>query len=209
MKTTIITIALIIGFVANTFAQTPPPLPAQPGNPRVSFLLKNTLGYHRMFLAQGPGIAYGFTMNKRETTPKNWPVGTSLYFSQDGETPGERILTVTAADEGKTLTTGTTTPTETPKLTNEGGIAFKLHNPSWLPRKVTLISYAPGEAGNSTSIFMMAMKSNIAFSFPVGTKLYLANSEQVDVVMSGKRIDSGKPFHVVRKEDTGRVIDLE
>jgi hypothetical protein len=209
MKTTIATIALLINFFIIATAQTPRPLPAQPGTPRVSFLLKNTLGYHRMFLAQGPGVAYGFTMNKHETTPKNWPVGTSLYFSQDGETPGEHILTVTATDEGKTLNTGIVAPKETPIPTKEGGVAFKLHNTSWLPRKVTLISYAPGEAGNSTAGFMLPMKGNKSVRFPVGTKLYLANSEQIDVVMSGKRIDNGKPFLVVKKDDAGRVVNLD
>jgi hypothetical protein len=39
--------------------------------------------------------------------------------------------------------------------------------------------------------------------------LYLANSEQVDVVMSGKRIDGGKPFMIVKKDDAGRMVDLE
>ena len=88
---------------ANVLAQSPRPLPAAPNTPRanpgrVSFMLKNTLGYHRMFLVQGPGIAYGFTMDKHKTTPKNWPVGTNLHFSQDGETSTGLILTVTAAD---------------------------------------------------------------------------------------------------------------
>jgi hypothetical protein len=41
-----------------------------------------------MFLVEGPGIAYGFSMNRRETTPKNWPVGASLYYSRDGEQRG-------------------------------------------------------------------------------------------------------------------------
>jgi hypothetical protein len=215
MKTPIATIALFISIFTNAFAQSPRPLPAQPGNLRVSFMLKNTLGYHRMFLAQGPGIAYGFTMNKRETTPKNWPVGTNLYFSQDGETPGERILTVTADDEGKTLTTGTVTPNETPRKdashasSNETKVAFKLHNTSFLPKRIALISYEPGKGGNGTSIFPIAPKGNAQFTFPVGTKLYIANSEQVDIVMSGKRIDNGKPFHVVRQEDAGKVINLE
>lgn len=208
MKTTIVTIALLISFFANLLAQSPRPLPAAPNTPRISFVLKNTLGYSRMFLAQGPGIAYGFTMGKRETTPKNWPVGTNLYFSQDGETPGTLILTVTAVDGGRTLTTGTVTPIETSKPADEGGVKFQLHNTSLLPRKVTLVSYAPGETGNGTYGFMMGMKGNKSVYFPVGTKLYIANSDQVDVVMSGKRIDSGKPFMIVKKEDAGKVIDL-
>ncbi|WP_375446485.1 hypothetical protein [uncultured Fibrella sp.] len=205
----IIFVCLLSGSTASMQAQTPSPLPVAPNTPRVSFMLKNTLGYHRMFLAQGPGIAYGFTMGKRETTPKSWPVGTNLYFSQDGETPGALILTISADDEGKMLTTGTVTPKDTPKPANEGGVAFKLHNTSLLPRKITLVSYAPGETGNGTTGFMLATKGNKSVLFPVGTKLYIANSDQVDVVMSGKRIDAGKPFMVVKKEDAGRVINLD
>lgn len=102
---------LTISAVAQSTPATPPP-PLAPGTARVSFLLKNTLGYHRLFRAYGPGVAYGFTMNRRETTPKNWPVGTGLYLSTDGETNGPLILTVTAADEGKTLTTVSHQPAE-------------------------------------------------------------------------------------------------
>ena len=211
MKTIITTAlaGLLLGFCLIAQAQAPRPLPAAPSTPRVSFMLKNTLGYHRMFLAKGPGIAYGFSMGKRETTPCHWPVGTNLHFTKDGETPTGLILTVTAADEGKTLTTSTVTPSETLKPADEGGVAFKLHNTSLLPRKITLISYAPGETGNGTYGFMMGMKGTKSVYFSVGTKLYIANSEQVDVVMSGKRIDGGKPFMIVKKEDAGKVIDLD
>ncbi|MEZ0541251.1 hypothetical protein [Fibrella arboris] len=181
---------------------------------RVTFMLKNTLGYHRMFRVEGPGIAYGFTMNKRETVPCNWPVGSKLYFSNDGETTKGLILTVTAADAGKTLPTGDATADNTradrPAAdATANKVTFVLHSTSLIPRKITLISYEPGATGNGTSGFMLGIKGNRTCSFPVGTKLYLANSEQVDVVMSGKRIDTGKPFLVVKKEDAGRVVDLD
>ncbi|CCH00079.1 hypothetical protein FAES_2070 [Fibrella aestuarina BUZ 2] len=171
---------------------------------RVSFLLKNTLNYSRMFRAEGPGMAYGFTMGKHATTPCNWPVGSKLYFSEDGTVKGRLITTVTAADEGNTIPTDQSTPAQS--ATSLPSVTFRLASKSLLPRKFTLISYAPGEPGNSTTGFMLAPKGSRSFTFPVGTKLYLANSEQVDVVMSGKRIDDGKPFWIVKKDDQGKVI---
>ncbi|MBO0951722.1 hypothetical protein [Fibrella forsythiae] len=190
------------------------PVAALGSTDRISFMLKNTLGYHRMFRVEGPGIAYGFTMNRRETVPCSWPVGSKLYFSSDGETTKGLILTVTEADAGKTLTTGDVT---TDKTRNEqptasatpNRITFVLHNTSLLPRKIALISYEPGERGNGTNIFTILPKGNKKFSFPADTKLYLANDDDVSIVMSGKRIDSGLPFLVVKKEDAGRIIDLD
>ncbi|MEZ0611292.1 hypothetical protein ACAW74_22465 [Fibrella sp. WM1] len=192
---------------------TVPPPPLTPNAPRVSFLLKNTLGYHRLFRAYGPGIAYGFTMDRRETTPKNWPVGTGLYFSTDGETNGPLILTVTAADEGKTLTTGTHTPAEpryaaviTPAEANR--VPIRLRNSGLLPKRVALISYEPGERGNGTTILTLLPRMSKAFTFPIGTRLYLADDAQVNTVMSGRSIDNGKPFHVVTLGDASGTVDL-
>ncbi len=177
---------------------------------RITFMLKNTLGYHRMFRVEGPGIAYGFTMNKRETVPCNWPVGAKLYFSRDGETTTTLILTITADDEGKTLVTGTGAGAmkSKPVAAAQTGITFRLYNPSFLPRKIALISYEPGIPGNSTNIFVMVPLGTTKFTFPVGTRLYLADREQVDVVMSGKRIDSSKPFLILKKEDSGKAFSI-
>lgn len=188
---------------------------AQKGTPaetvgRVPFVLKNTLGYHRMFRAEGPGMAYGFTMNKRESVPCNWPVGSKLFFSPDGETTGSLILTITAADAGRTLLTDV--PDNDPKspiIKSDEGVTITLRNASLRSRKVSLISYAPGETGNGTVIFRLAPLVGVkSFTFPVGTRLYLANSEQVGVVMSGKRIDTGPPFLTVKKEDGKAIINI-
>ena len=183
---------------------------------RITFMLKNTLGYHRMFRVEGPGIAYGFTMGRRETVPCTWPVGSKLYFSRDGETTTGLILTITAADDGKTLGTDTgTTETagaSTPQAlgqTAKETITIRLRNASMKSRKVALISYLPGEPGNSTNIFTMAPLVGVrSFRFPVETKLYLADDEQVRTVMSGKRIDDSRPFLVVRASDTGKTYIL-
>jgi hypothetical protein len=217
MKINTIALLLFVSLLfttATVSAQTP--LPAN-GEPRITFMLKNTLGYARMFLVQGPGIAYGFSMDKRQTIPCNWPVGSKLYFSQDGKTGTGLILTVSAADEGKTLTTDTGTTETTPTVAevlakaevSARKVTVRLRNPSLLPRKITLISYEPGTIGNGTTGCMLAPKGTKSFTFPVGTKLYLADSEQVDVVMSGKRIDSGKPFLTVKAEDAGQAFDVK
>lgn len=215
MKTNTIILLLFVSlFTTAVSAQTP--LPAN-GEKRITFMLKNTLGYSRMFLAVGPGMAYGFSMGKRQTVPCNWPVGSKLYFTQDGKTGTGLILTVSANDEGKTLTTDTGAAEAKPTVAEVAAkaeavarkVTIKLHNPSLLPRKITLISYEPGDPGNSTNGFMLGSKGNRTFTFPVGTKLYLADSEQVDVVMSGKRIDSGKPFLTVKAEDAGQAFDVK
>lgn len=215
MKTNTIILLLFVSlFTTAVSAQTP--LPAN-SEPRITFTLKNTLGYSRMFLAQGPGMAYGFSMGKRQTVPCNWPVGSKLYFSQNGKTGTGLILTVSANDEGKTLTTDTgmteTTPTVAEAAAKAGmearKVTVRLRNPGLLPQRITLISYEPGDTGNGTTGCMLSPKGTRAFRFPVGTKLYLADSEQVDVVMSGKRIDAGKPFLTVKAEDGGKAFDVK
>ncbi|TAE31128.1 MAG: hypothetical protein EAZ91_08830 [Cytophagales bacterium] len=209
MKTWILTILLSVClWPALSIAR---PLSDDP--PRVTFMLKNTLGYHRMFLVEGPGIKYGFTMGRRETIPCNWPIGAKLHFTQDGETGTGLIFTVKAEDEGKTLGTDTGT---SPKEVNTGSVAsetdnrvqIRLRNPSILAKKVAVISYEPGAGGNGTTISVFAPKASVRFQFPVGTKVYLADNEQVNAVMSGKRIDSEKPFLVVKEDDKGRTFDI-
>lgn len=182
------------------FAQSSPP-----ATERISFVLKNTLGYHRMFRAEGPGIAYGFSMNRDEKTPKNWPIGTTLYFSQTGDTADQSILTVTANDAGKTLETAGRPSESTGQMAT---IRVRFRNNSILPRKIMLISYRPDEPGNGTRGFMLLPGGVSQQSFPVGTKVYFANDSQVDVVMSGKRIDAEKPFMVIKKEDSEKTINI-
>lgn len=209
MKThTLISLLLSVSlFTTVSFAQTPAPAN---GEPRITFMLKNTLGYNRMFLVEGPGIAYGFSMNKRQTIPCNWPVGSKLHFTKDGKTSSGLILTVTAVDEGKTLTTDTGAAEVVSALAqiSTRKVSFKLRNPSLLPKKITLVSYTPGETGNGTTGFMLAPRGTKSFAFVAGTRLYLATSEQVDVVMSGRRIDSGKPFLTVKTEDANKAFDV-
>lgn len=85
-------------------------------------------------------------------------------------------------------------------------VNFTLKNKSLLPAKVTVISYRPDEEGNGTNAFVMMSLGSKKFTFPVGTKIYLANSEQVNTVMSGARITDQPPFLTVKKEDAGKTF---
>lgn len=189
------------------------PAPANPA--RVAFTLKNSLGYHRMFRVEGPGIAYGFTMGRRETVPCNWPIGAKLYFSPDGETTTGHILTVAADDAGKTLSTGDSDPTRktanqaTQRSTKpvERGIPVRFQNNSFSVRRVALITYKPGETGNGTRIFPMMPFATTKEVYPVGTKVYFADDRQVDIVMSGRPL-TDKPFLTVKAEDAGKTYKL-
>jgi hypothetical protein len=85
-------------------------------------------------------------------------------------------------------------------------VQFKLKNTSLLPKKITIISYQPGDSGNGTESITIGPRAEKDVKFKEGTKVYLASSKQVDAVMSGKRIDSGKPFLVVQKSDGGKKV---
>ncbi len=91
---------------------------------------------------------------------------------------------------------------------DEGKVKISLKNSSWLPKKVTLVSYEPGETGNGTNGFMLLPGFSKSFTFKEGTKLYLADQKQVDVVMSGARIDECLPFRIITKEDKNKTIKL-
>ena len=87
-------------------------------------------------------------------------------------------------------------------------VNFLLKNNSILPVKVTLISYKPNEKGNGTTGFMMAPYGRRSLTFIEGTKIYLANSDQVNTVMSGAKISNQPPFLIVKKEDEGREFKI-
>jgi hypothetical protein len=93
--------------------------------------------------------------------------------------------------------------------TVQASISIKLKNNSLLPSKVTMISYRPDETGNSTRGFMMGPYSSKTFSFPVGTKIYLANSTQVNTVMSGASITGQVPFIVVKPADADKTFTIK
>lgn len=87
-------------------------------------------------------------------------------------------------------------------------VSIKLKNSSLLPKKVAIISYQPGDAGNGTEQVTIMPKSEKGLTYKVGTKIYLADAKQVDVVMSGQRIGKDKPFLIVKKEDAGKTFSF-
>ncbi|MCE2994702.1 MAG: hypothetical protein ACK5RG_19900 [Cyclobacteriaceae bacterium] len=87
-------------------------------------------------------------------------------------------------------------------------VKFKIKNTSILPKKVSLISYTPGDNGNGTQAYWILPGGSKEFTFKVGTKLFLANQKEVRTVMSGASIENGKPYLVVKKEDQDKTFTL-
>ncbi len=85
-----------------------------------------------------------------------------------------------------------------------GNISFSLKNSSILPKKITVISYRPDETGNGTRGVLLAPFGSRSFQFPVGTKIYLADQNQVNTVMSGASIKDQPPFLILKPEDEGK-----
>ncbi len=92
---------------------------------------------------------------------------------------------------------------------NTNLITFKLKNNSLLPAKVTVISYRPNKRGNGTTGFMPILYFSKMLRFPVGTKIYLANSNQVDTVMSGAKISDQPLFLIVKAADQGKSFNIK
>jgi len=102
-----------------------------------------------------------------------------------------------------------TTTTSNSGKTETGFISFKLKNNSLLPTKITIISYRPNETGNGTRGCMMGSYSTKSFRFPSGTRIYLANSNQVNTVMSGASITNQPPFLLVNPASEGKVFSIK
>ncbi len=69
-----------------------------------------------------------------------------------------------------------------------------------------MISYRPDETGNGTNGFMMAPYGTKSFRFPEGSRIYLANNNQVNTVMSGASITDQPPFLLVNASSEGKVF---
>jgi hypothetical protein len=88
-------------------------------------------------------------------------------------------------------------------------ISFKIKNNNALPKKITLVSYRPDRVGNGTNSFTLITLGIKNLRFPVGTKIYLASSEQVNTVMSGAKISDQVPFLIVKAEDDGKIFQIK
>lgn len=85
-------------------------------------------------------------------------------------------------------------------------ITFK--NNSILPRKYTFVSYWTSDRNNNaTEGIVLAPYATKTITDVVGTEIFLANSSQINTVMSGKKI-GGKAFWVFKAEDNGKTINL-
>jgi hypothetical protein len=110
---------------------------------------------------------------------------------------------INVADRAKTSVPNQPSQTES----SQKLVTLSFENNSPLPRTFTLVSYAPGEPGNETNGFTLAPYANRQKQYPVGTAVYVATKDQVDIVMSGRRLQ-GKPFITVNADDEGRLVKL-
>jgi hypothetical protein len=81
-------------------------------------------------------------------------------------------------------------------------VEVKFVNKSMLPKKYAIIVYQPSTPGNGAYISTFAPGLSKKYDLEVGTKVYIANDEQVEYVMSGQQLTSrtDKPFCIVTKE---------
>jgi hypothetical protein len=87
-------------------------------------------------------------------------------------------------------------------------ISFRVYNNSILPHKYVVIGYEPAQVGNWTNSIFLLPGAYHRFNCPVGTKIYLADGKQVDVVMGGGSIRNDVPFLTVKAEDAGKAFPL-
>ncbi len=87
-------------------------------------------------------------------------------------------------------------------------VKFRLRNNSMMPTKLSVISYRPDENGNGTNAFYLVPYGSRSFTFPVGTKIFLATQNQVNTVMSGASIANQSPFLVVKKDNNHKTINI-
>jgi hypothetical protein len=87
-------------------------------------------------------------------------------------------------------------------------ITIKLKNNSLLPKKITLISYSANETGNGTRGIVLLPQATRTVKFAVGTKLYLADKEQVQTVMSGASITNQTAFLTVKEADNNKTFKI-
>lgn len=87
-------------------------------------------------------------------------------------------------------------------------VKISLRNNSPLPRKYTVITYQPSDNGsNGTNGFVLMPTFSKEFEVEVGTRFYIADSDQINTVMGGGKLSS-TPFLTVKAEDAGKIFSL-
>lgn len=98
--------------------------------------------------------------------------------------------------------------TNSEKLVDSMHIVFYLKNNSLLPRKYTIIIYAPQQEGNSTRVKWFLPYQRIKYELPIGARMYIATQSQIDIVMQGNSINGDKPFVEVNRKTKNRTLKL-
>ncbi len=111
------------------------------------------------------------------------------------------LLLLTACNSSKKTTTDQRGDASDP-------VRFSLRNNSLMPHKYAVIGYEPGMTGNWTMICTLTPGAQKKFKCPVGTKIYLADDQQVSTVMGGGNIRNDVPLLIVKAEDNGQVFKL-
>lgn len=88
-------------------------------------------------------------------------------------------------------------------------IDFFVKNNSLVPKKVIFISYSPNKEGNQTLVKWFLPFQKKTMSFPIGSKIYIATSEQIETVMDGKSITNEEPFITVAVDLRMKHINLK
>jgi len=101
------------------------------------------------------------------------------------------------------------TPVHTGLYKDSSAIRFYLKHNQAVPKKYTLIIYNAAEEGNNTRIKWFLPFQKMRFQLPAGSKIYIASSAQVAVVMQGNRIDGDKPFLVVEEKLQDKIVSLQ
>lgn len=87
-------------------------------------------------------------------------------------------------------------------------VTVYLKNNSALPRKFMVITYQPSNNGsNGTNGIVLMPTFTKTFELEVGTRIFIADSGQVNTVMGGEKL-TGTPFLTVKAEDAGKTFDL-
>ena len=97
------------------------------------------------------------------------------------------------------------TPPAGPEFLKTG---IYLKNNTFLPKKVTVVSYGPFQANHTTEVFTLLPGQKVHRKYLMGTKLYLANKDDMVMLKEGGRMDDEDPFLMVRVRDKDTIFNL-
>lgn len=86
-------------------------------------------------------------------------------------------------------------------------IKIKFKNNSYLPHRYTFVIYKANQKTNATIGKFLGPNTIVIFELTEGSKVYLADSKDVDMVMSGNVLE-GPPFYIVSKSSSNKIVNL-